>query len=235
MAENMLEIKNLNVAYGDTQVLWDLSLNVKEGEIVTMLGPNGAGKTTLLHTICGLVKPKSGSITFQGSDLLSVKNYKRPEAGIVLIPEGRKLFTKMTVEENLSIAAGKSGVDKDTMDWVFELMPRLAERRKQLAGTLSGGEQQMCAIGRGIMARPKLLMLDEPSLGLAPIIVEQVFDIILKLKETGMTVFFVEQFVEQSLGISQRGYLLEDGRIVLEEDSKSMLGNDYVKQVYLGL
>lgn len=235
MAENMLEIKNLNVAYGDTQVLWDLSLNVKEGEIVTMLGPNGAGKTTLLHTICGLVKPKSGSITFQGSDLLSVKNYKRPEAGIVLIPEGRKLFTKMTVEENLSIAAGKSGVDKDTMDWVFELMPRLAERRKQLVGTLSGGEQQMCAIGRGIMARPKLLMLDEPSLGLAPIIVEQVFDIILKLKETGMTVFFVEQFVEQSLGISQRGYLLEDGRIVLEEDSKSMLGNDYVKQVYLGL
>ena len=231
----MLDIKNLNVAYGDTQVLWDLNLHVGKGEIITMIGPNGAGKTTLLHTICGLVKPLSGSITFDGQDLLAVKNYKRPETGIVLVPEGRKLFPKMTVEENLTLAAGSAGVDPATRDWVFELMPRLAERRKQLCGTLSGGEQQMCAIGRGIMAKPKLLMLDEPSLGLAPIIVEQVFDILLKLKETGITIFFVEQFVEQSLGISKRGYLLEDGRIVLEEESQAMLGNDYVKQVYLGI
>ena len=231
----MLDIKNLNVAYGDTQVLWDLNLHVGKGEIITMIGPNGAGKTTLLHTICGLVKPMSGSITFDGQDLLAVKNYKRPETGIVLVPEGRKLFPKMTVEENLTLAAGSAGVDPATRDWVFELMPRLAERRKQLCGTLSGGEQQMCAIGRGIMAKPKLLMLDEPSLGLAPIIVEQVFDILLKLKETGITIFFVEQFVEQSLGISKRGYLLEDGRIVLEEESQAMLGNDYVKQVYLGI
>ena len=231
----MLDIKNLNVAYGDTQVLWDLNLHVGKGEIITMIGPNGAGKTTLLHTICGLVKPMSGSITFDGQDLLAIKNYKRPETGIVLVPEGRKLFPKMTVEENLTLAAGSAGVDPATRDWVFELMPRLAERRKQLCGTLSGGEQQMCAIGRGIMAKPKLLMLDEPSLGLAPIIVEQVFDILLKLKETGITIFFVEQFVEQSLGISKRGYLLEDGRIVLEEESQAMLGNDYVKQVYLGI
>ncbi len=231
----MLDIKNLNVAYGDTQVLWDLNLHVGKGEIITMIGPNGAGKTTLLHTICGLVKPLSGSITFDGQDLLAIKNYKRPETGIVLVPEGRKLFPKMTVEENLTLAAGNAGVDPATRDWVFELMPRLAERRKQLCGTLSGGEQQMCAIGRGIMAKPKLLMLDEPSLGLAPIIVEQVFDILLKLKETGITIFFVEQFVEQSLGISKRGYLLEDGRIVLEEESQAMLGNDYVKQVYLGI
>ena len=231
----MLDIKNLNVAYGDTQVLWDLNLHVGKGEIITMIGPNGAGKTTLLHTICGLVKPMSGSITFDGQDLLAVKNYTRPETGIVLVPEGRKLFPKMTVEENLTLAAGSAGVDPATRDWVFELMPRLAERRKQLCGTLSGGEQQMCAIGRGIMAKPKLLMLDEPSLGLAPIIVEQVFDILLKLKETGITIFFVEQFVEQSLGISKRGYLLEDGRIVLEEESQAMLGNDYVKQVYLGI
>ena len=231
----MLDIKNLNVAYGDTQVLWDLNLHVGKGEIITMIGPNGAGKTTLLHTICGLVKPMSGSITFDGQDLLAVKNYKRPETGIVLVPEGRKLFPKMTVEENLTLAAGNAGVDPATRDWVFELMPRLAERRKQLCGTLSGGEQQMCAIGRGIMAKPKLLMLDEPSLCLAPIIVEQVFDILLKLKETGITIFFVEQFVEQSLGISKRGYLLEDGRIVLEEESQAMLGNDYVKQVYLGI
>jgi branched-chain amino acid transport system ATP-binding protein len=231
----MLDIKNLNVAYGDTQVIWDLSLHVEDGEIVTMLGPNGAGKTTLLRTICGLVTPKSGEISFCGEDLLTVKPYKRPERGLIMVPEGRKLFPKMTVEENLSIAAGKKGIDKGSLDWVFELMPRLSERRKQLAGTLSGGEQQMCAIARGIMGRPRLLMLDEPSLGLAPIIVEEVFDILLKLKERGITIFFVEQFVEQSLGISQRGYLLEDGKIVLEEDSQSMLKNAYVKQVYLGL
>ena len=231
----MLEVKNLNVAYGDTQVIWDLNLHVEEGEIVTLLGPNGAGKTTLLRTICGLVKPKSGQITFCGEDLLSIQPHKRPEHGLIMVPEGRKLFPKMTVEENLFIAAGKGKVDSDTVDWIFELMPRLAERRKQLAGTLSGGEQQMCAIARGIMGKPKLLMLDEPSLGLAPIIVEQVFDILLKLREKGITIFFVEQFVEQSLGISQRGYLLEDGRIVLEEDSQAMLGNDYIKQVYLGI
>ena len=231
----MLEVKNLNVAYGDTQVIWDLNLRVEEGEIVTLLGPNGAGKTTLLRTICGLVKPKSGQITFCGEDLLAIKPHKRPEHGLIMVPEGRKLFPKMTVEENLFIPAGKGKADTDTLDWIFQLMPRLAERRKQLAGTLSGGEQQMCAIARGIMGKPKLLMLDEPSLGLAPIVVEQVFDILLKLREKGITVFFVEQFVEQSLGISQRGYLLEDGRIVLEEDSRAMLGNDYIKQVYLGI
>lgn len=231
----MLEIKNLNVAYGDTQVIWDVNLKVEEGEIVTLLGPNGAGKTTLLRTVCGLVTPVSGEISFCGQDLLAVKPYKRPELGIAMVPEGRHLFTKMTVEENLMLASGKAKPDPALMDWVFELMPRLAERRKQLTGTLSGGEQQMCAIGRGIMANPKLMMLDEPSLGLAPIIVEEVFDILLKLKARGITVFLVEQFVEQSLGISQRGYLLEDGRIVLEEDSQSMLGNDYVKRVYLGL
>ena len=231
----MLEVKNLNVAYGDTQVIWDLNLRVEEGEIVTLLGPNGAGKTTLLRTICGLVKPKSGQITFCGEDLLAIKPHRRPEHGLIMVPEGRKLFPKMTVEENLFIPAGRGKVDTDTLDWIFQLMPRLAERRKQLAGTLSGGEQQMCAIARGIMGKPKLLMLDEPSLGLAPIIVEQVFGILLKLREKGITVFFVEQFVEQSLGISQRGYLLEDGRIVLEENSQAMLGNDYIKQVYLGI
>ena len=231
----MLEVKNLNVAYGDTQVIWDLDLRVEEGEIVTLLGPNGAGKTTLLRTICGLVKPLSGQITFCGEDLLAVRPHRRPERGLIMVPEGRRLFPKMTVEENLSLPAGRGGADRDTLDWIFQLMPRLAERRKQLAGTLSGGEQQMCAIARGIMGRPRLLMLDEPSLGLAPIVVEQVFDILLKLRERGITVFFVEQFVEQSLGISQRGYLLEDGRIVLEEDSRAMLGNDYIKQVYLGI
>lgn len=231
----MLEINGLNVAYGDTQVIWDLNLKVEQGEIVTMLGPNGAGKTTILRTICGLVQPRSGSITFQGQDLLKVPAYNRAKHGIVMVPEGRRLFPKMTVEENLEIAAWKPDQKAETMEWIYETIPKLAERRKQLAGTLSGGEQQMCAIGRGIMAQPSLLMLDEPSLGLAPIIVEQVFEILLKLKSRGITIFFVEQFVEQSLKISSRGYLCEGGQIVLHEDSVSMLNNDYVRQVYLGI
>ncbi|HNX28762.1 MAG TPA: ABC transporter ATP-binding protein [Syntrophomonadaceae bacterium] len=231
----MLKIEKLNVAYGDTQVIWDVDLEVAEGEVVTLLGPNGAGKTTLMKTICGLVAPKSGSITFMGADLLKVNPWDRPKKGIALIPEGRKLFGKMTVEENLAIAAWKDEGKKETLEWIYETLPRLAERRKQLAGTLSGGEQQMCAIARGIMAQPKILMLDEPSLGLAPIIVEQVFDLIQKLQDRGITVFFVEQFVEQSLKIASRGYLLEGGRIVLQEGSQAMLNNDYVRQVYLGI
>jgi len=231
----MLEIKDLNVAYGDTQVIWDLNLKVEQGEIVTMLGPNGAGKTTILRTICGLVHPQSGSILFNGEELLKVAPHDRPQRGIVMVPEGRRLFPKMTVEENLEIAAWKPDRKKETMEWIYDTLPRLAERRKQLTGTLSGGEQQMCAIARGIMAQPALLMLDEPSLGLAPIIVEQVFGLLKKLNERGITIFFVEQFVEQSLKVSSRGYLCEGGKIVLHEDSASMLKNDYVRQVYLGI
>jgi len=231
----MLKIENLDVSYGDTQVIWDVNLEVNEGEIVTLLGPNGAGKTTLMKTISGLVPAKSGSIKFMGEDLLTIKPWDRPKKGIVLIPEGRKLFPKMTVEENLNIAAWKEEGKKETLEWIYDTLPRLAERRKQLTGTLSGGEQQMCAIARGIMAQPKLLMFDEPSLGLAPIIVEQVFDLIQKLQSRGITVFFVEQFVEQSLKIAARGYLLEGGRIVLHEESEKMLNNDYVRQVYLGI
>jgi len=231
----MLEIKNLNVAYGDTQVIWDLNLKVEQGEIVTMIGPNGAGKTTILRTICGLVQPQSGSIMFNDEELLKVAPHDRPKRGIVMVPEGRRLFPKMTVEENLEIAVWKPDKKEETMEWIYDTLPRLAERRKQLAGTLSGGEQQMCAIARGIMAQPSLLMLDEPSLGLAPIIVEQVFDLLLKLKSRGITIFFVEQFVEQSLKVSSRGYLCEGGKIALHEDSASMLNNDYVRQVYLGI
>lgn len=231
----MLRIEKLNVSYGDTQVIWDVDLQVEQGEIVTLLGPNGAGKTTLMKTICGLIPAKSGSITFMEEDLLKVNPWDRPKKGVVLIPEGRKLFGKMTVEENLNIAAWKEEGKKETLEWIYDTLPRLAERRKQLAGTMSGGEQQMCAIARGIMAQPKLLMLDEPSLGLAPIIVEQVFELIQKLQSRGITIFFVEQFVEQSLKIASRGYLLEGGRIVLQEDSSSMLNNDYVRQVYLGI
>ena len=230
----MLDIKNLNVAYGDTQVLWDLNLHVGKGEIITMIGPNGAGKTTLLHTICGLVKPLSGSITFDGQDLLAVKNYKRPETGIVLVPEGRKLFPKMTVEENLTLAAGSAGVDPATRDWVFELMPRLAERRKQLCGTLSGGEQQMCAIGRGIMAKPKLLMLDEPSLGLAPLVVRDIFEIIKEIRKEGTTVVIVEQNALQTLKIADYGYVLEVGEISMEGPANELICNPKLVAAYLG-
>ncbi len=231
----MLKLEDISVAYGDTQVIWDVNIEVEEGEIVTLLGPNGAGKTTLMKTICGLVTPKSGKIIFKGEELLKVNPWDRPKKGVVLIPEGRKLFGKMTIEENLNIAAWHEEGKKETLEWIYDTLPKLAERRKQLAGTLSGGEQQMCAIARGIMAQPQLLMFDEPSLGLAPMIVEQVFDLIQKLQSRGITVFFVEQFVEQSLKIASRGYLLEGGRIVLHEDSSSMLKNDYVRQVYLGL
>jgi len=231
----MLKLEHLDVAYGDTQVIWDVNMEVKEGEIVTLIGPNGAGKTTILKTICGLVEPKAGSISFQGEDLLKVNAYERPKRGIVLVPEGRRLFPKMTVAENLEIAAWKDDEKEETLEWIYEVLPKLAERRKQLAGTLSGGEQQMCAIARGIMAQPSLLMLDEPSLGLAPIIVEQIFDLMQKLQSRGITIFFVEQFVEQSLKIASRGYLCEGGKIVLHENSKDMLNNDYVRKVYLGI
>lgn len=231
----MLKIEHLDVAYGDTQVIWDVNIEVEKGEIVTLIGPNGAGKTTILKTICGLVEPKAGSITFQGEDLLKVNAYERPKRGIVLVPEGRRLFPKMTVAENLEIAAWKDDKKEENLEWIYEVLPKLAERRKQLAGTLSGGEQQMCAIARGIMAQPSLLMLDEPSLGLAPIIVEQIFDLMQKLQSRGITIFFVEQFVEQSLKIASRGYLCEGGKIVLHENSKDMLNNDYVRKVYLGI
>ena len=230
----MLEVKNLNVAYGDTQVIWDLNLRVEEGEIVTLLGPNGAGKTTLLRTICGLVKPKSGQITFCGEDLLAIKPHKRPEHGLIMVPEGRKLFPKMTVEENLFIPAGKGKADTDTLDWIFQLMPRLAERRKQLAGTLSGGEQQMCAIARGIMGKPKLLMLDEPSMGLAPILVDQIFDIIRRLHQSGTTILLVEQNAQMALSVADRGYVLETGEIVATGTGQELLSNEAVKKAYLG-
>ncbi|WP_338833330.1 High-affinity branched-chain amino acid transport ATP-binding protein LivF [Moorella humiferrea] len=231
----MLEIEKLNVAYGDTQVIWNVDLNVQEGEIVTLIGPNGAGKTTILKAITGLIKPLSGSIRFLGGDLLLTPAYNRPKLGLVLIPEGRRLFPKMTVLENLEVAASKKDRKEETLQWVFEILPRLAERRHQLAGTLSGGEQQMLAIARGIMAQPKLLMLDEPSLGLAPIIVEQIFELLKKLNSMGITIFFVEQYVEQSLKIANRAYLCEEGRIVLHDNSNRMLDNDYIRQVYLGI
>lgn len=234
----MLKVENLDVSYGDTQVIWDVSFEINEGEKVALIGPNGTGKTTILKTVMGLLSPKKGKITYMGQDLLSVPAYERPKLGLGLIPEGRRLFPKMTVLENLEISVRtKEAIERksETMDWVFELFPKLSERKNQLAGTLSGGEQQMVAIGRGIMARPKILILDEPSLGLAPIIVAQVFDVIKELSRKGITIFLVEQYVEQSLLLADRAYLCEEGRIVLEDSGASMLKNEHVNKVYLGL
>ncbi len=234
----MLEVKNINVFYGDLQVIWGVSFNVKKGEIVCLIGANGAGKSTILKTISGLLRPNPGEIIFDGHRIHEIKPFRLVELGIVHVPEGRRLFTEMTVEENLDMGSlkGESRHKRaESKEMVFELFPRLKERRYQIAGTLSGGEQQMLAIGRGLMARPRLMMFDEPSLGLAPILVKEIFNVIKKIREEGTTVLIVEQNVKQTLSIADRAYVLENGRIVLEGTGKDMLGNEHVKTAYLGV
>jgi len=234
----MLEIKDLAVAYEKVQVLWEVSFTVKEGEVVTLLGSNGAGKSTTVKTIQGLLKPRSGSIRFTDKSIEGLPAYKIVGEGIALVPEGREIFPKMSVLENLILGAYVSrakNLREDNLDWVFDLFPKLEERKKQLAGTMSGGEQQMLAIARALMSKPKLLMLDEPSLGLAPVIVLQVFEIIKKLKEEGVTVLLVEQNVHHALEISDRAYIMEKGRIILEGKGSDLLNNHYVREAYLGM
>jgi branched-chain amino acid transport system ATP-binding protein len=234
----MLEIKGLNVSYEKVQVLWGLSFNIEDGEVVTLLGSNGAGKSTTVKTIQGLLKPGSGSIRLMNTSIDGLPAYKIVEEGIALVPEGREIFPKMSVLENLILGAYVSRakeMKEDSLEWVFSLFPKLEERKGQLAGTMSGGEQQMLAIARALMSKPKLLMLDEPSLGLAPVIVLQVFDIIKKLKEEGVTVLLVEQNVHHALEISDRAYILEKGRIILEGKGSDLLNNHYVRQAYLGM
>ncbi|NQE46004.1 putative branched-chain amino acid transport ATP-binding protein LivG [ANME-1 cluster archaeon GoMg2] len=234
----MLNIKDLNVAYEKVQVLWDVSFNITEGEVVTLLGSNGAGKSTTVKTIQGLLKPKSGSIRFMDKPIEGLPAYKIVSEGIALVPEGREIFPKMSVLENLILGAyvsrAKDSQD-ESLEWVFKLYPKLNERKKQLAGTMSGGEQQMLAIARALMSKPKLLILDEPSLGLAPVVVLQVFDIIKKLREEGVTVLLVEQNVHHALEISDRAYVLEKGRIILEGKGSDLLSDKYVKEAYLGM
>jgi branched-chain amino acid transport system ATP-binding protein len=234
----MLEMKGLNVSYERVQVLWDVSFNIDAGEVVTLLGSNGAGKSTTVKTIQGLLKPWSGSIRFMNKGIGGLPAYKIVEEGIALVPEGREIFPKMSVLENLVLGAYVSrarDVLANSLEWVFNLFPKLEERKEQLAGTMSGGEQQMLAIARALMSKPKLLMLDEPSLGLAPVIVLQVFDIIKKLKEEGVTVLLVEQNVHHALEISDRAYILEKGRIILEGEGSDLLNNHYVREAYLGM
>jgi len=234
----MLEMKGLNVSYERVQVLWGVSFNIDAGEVVTLLGSNGAGKSTTVKTIQGLLKPGSGSIRFMNKSIGGLPAYKIVEEGIALVPEGREIFPKMSVLENLVLGAYVSRARDllaNSLEWVFNLFPKLEERKEQLAGTMSGGEQQMLAIARALMSKPKLLMLDEPSLGLAPVIVLQVFDIIKKLKEEGVTVLLVEQNVHHALEISDRAYILEKGRIILEGKGSDLLNNHYVREAYLGM
>jgi len=234
----MLEIRGLNVSYERVQVLWDISFNIEEGEVVTLLGSNGAGKSTTVKAIQGLLKSGSGSIRFMNRSIDRLPAYKIVEEGIALVPEGREIFPKMSVLENLILGAYVSRAKdlmKDSLEWVFNLFPKLEERKEQLAGTMSGGEQQMLAIARALMSKPKLLMLDEPSLGLAPVIVLQVFDIIKKLKEESVTVLLVEQNVHHALEISDRAYIMEKGRIILEGKGSDLINNHYVREAYLGM
>ncbi len=234
----MLRVNNLNVFYGHLHVLWDVSLEVEKGEIVAVIGPNGAGKTTLLRSISRIIPIKSGEITFNGVRIDTLPPHKVVELGIVQVPEGRHLFPYLTVMQNLILGTYPKRARKnieDTLEWVYSLFPILKERKNQVARTLSGGEQQMLAIARALMSKPELLMLDEPSQGLAPKIVLDVFNAIKKINEEGITILLVEQNVHYALKISNRAYVLENGRIVLKGNSEELLSNEYVKKAYLGI
>ena len=234
----MLEVENLSAGYSLIQILWDVSFNIKEKEIVSIIGPNGAGKTTLVKTIMGLLPAKSGTIKFKGEHIEKLPPYEIVKKKISLIPEGRDIFPKLTVEENMLLGAytlkDKQQV-KETQERIYQIFPVLQKKKKVLAQTLSGGEQQMLVIGRSLMSNPKLLILDEPSLGLAPIIVAKVLDTLRQINEEGVAILLVEQNIRDSLNIADRGYVLEEGKIILEGEGRELLSNDHIVEVYLGL
>ena len=235
----MLELKNLQTFYGNIQALKDVSIEISEGEIITLIGANGAGKTTTLMSVCGIVPPRSGDILFMGKPIHDLSPNQIVSLGISQVPEGRRIFPYLTVMENLDMGAflrtDKDGIKQD-MEYIFELFPILAERRHQAGGTLSGGEQQMLAISRALMARPTLLLMDEPSLGLAPLIVKQIFEIIRKVNtENNTTIFLVEQNANLALKVAHRGYVMETGRITLADSTEKLLADEKVKKAYLGL
>ena len=233
----MLTVDNIDVYYGAIHAIKGISLSVNQGDITTLIGSNGAGKSTTLHTISGLLKPKNGKITFEDKDITGMAAHKIVGMGLVQVPEGRHVFANMTVSENLEMGAylrkDKEGINKDMAD-VFTRFPRLLERKDQIAGTLSGGEQQMLAMGRALMSRPRLLLLDEPSMGLAPLLVQEIFNIIKEIKETGTTILLVEQNAKMALSIADKAYVLETGRISLEGTGKELLHSEAVQKAYLG-
>jgi len=233
----MLEVKDLKVYYGMIQAIKGVSFHVDEGEVIALIGANGAGKTTILHTISGLLTPKEGSVTFEGKDIVKMPGHKIVSMGMAHVPEGRRVFAQLSVLQNLKMGA-YTRRDKDeinqTLKTVFERFPRLEERQNQLAGTLSGGEQQMLAMGRALMSHPKIILMDEPSMGLSPIFVNEIFDIIQEVSKSGTTVLLVEQNAKKALSISDRAYVLETGNIVLEGKASDLLNNDSIKKAYLG-
>lgn len=234
----LLEIRDLESGYGEVQILWGASLAIEEGRLTSLVGGNGVGKTTLLHTVMGLIRPSKGSVLFMGKDISSIPAYVKAEMGLVLVPEGRQLFTDMTVTENLEMGATSKRAHphfRRNLERVFEMFPRLKERHRQKAGTLSGGEQQMVAVARGIMAEPIVLMIDELSLGLAPFLVLQLFETLNLLKQAGITLLLVEQNVQLALAISDYGYVLSQGRVDLEGPSRELIRNQHIRTAYLGL
>ncbi len=234
----MLRVTDIDVSYGQVQILRKVSFDIQEKEIVSLLGSNGAGKTTTVSAVSGILPVSFGQVVFMGEDITRVESYDRVEMGLVQVPEGRKLFPSLTVMENLEMGSylkGPKALRQETMAFVFTLFPVLEKRKKQSGGTLSGGEQQMLAIGRGLMAKPKLLILDEPSLGLAPLVVDEIFGVIDKINKEGVMLLLVEQNVSQALSLSTRGFVLEQGRIALSGRGGDLLDNPHVKKVYLGL
>ena len=234
----MLEVISVDAGYDGFQALFDVSLEIRSGEAVAVIGPNGAGKTTLMRVISGLIRPMQGAITMEGANLLTTPAHRIVEFGVAHVPENRRLFPRMTVEDNLRMGAFIAAARpkfRENLDFVFDLFPRLNERRRQMAGTLSGGEQQMCAIGRALMSKPKLLLLDEPSAGLAPVVVQQVFALVERLRAAGLTVLIVEQNVRQVLRVVDRGYLLEAGTIRSSGTAAELLGSEVIQETYLGV
>ena len=232
----MLKVNDINVYYGAIHAIKGVSFEVNDGEVVTLIGANGAGKSTILNTVCGLLRSRTGSVEFLGKNLASLPAHKIVELGMAHVPEGRRIFQQMTVEENLEMGAytqARSAIEPG-LERVYGQFPRLKERRRQVAGTLSGGEQQMLAMGRGLMSGPRLLMLDEPSMGLAPILVEQIFEIIRQLHKAGVTILLVEQNAQMALSVADRGYVLETGKIVTSGSGKELLSDESVKKAYLG-
>ncbi len=235
---SILEIRDISSGYGEVQILWGTSLSLQPGKLTSLVGGNGVGKTTLLRSVMGLVRPWNGSIWFEGVDVSHLPPYSKAEMGLVLVPEGRQLFTDMSVAENLEMGATPKHAKeryKENLNRVYEMFPRLKERKDQKAGTLSGGEQQMLAVGRGIMSEPKVLMIDELSLGLAPVLVLQLFEILRELKKLGITLLLVEQNVQMALAVSDYAYVLSQGKIELEGPSRELARNQHVRTAYLGL